>query len=112
MNITLYKMKEFLKKRPHFIPSLIAAVMLLVALGHRPYAYYQVLRFVVCGAAIFMIVYSSKMKRPEMVCIFGICAVLFNPIMPIHMSRESWATWDMIAAFFFMSSCGLPKYWE
>ena len=44
-----------MEKRPHLIPSLIAAVMLLGALVDWPYGYYQLLRFVVFGAAGYIV---------------------------------------------------------
>ena len=47
-----------LKKRPHLIPAVIAAIMLLLALASWPCGYYQLLRFVVCGIAGYIVVLS------------------------------------------------------
>jgi len=44
-----------LQKRPHLIPAIIAALILLGALAPWPYGYYQLLRFVVCSVAVYMV---------------------------------------------------------
>ncbi len=41
-------------QRPHLIPALVAAAMLLGALANWPYGYYQLLRFVTCGVAVYV----------------------------------------------------------
>ena len=44
---------------------------------------------------------------------FGLLAVLFNPIIPVHLSREIWAPIDMAAALFWRSLVwffSTPKY--
>ena len=38
--------KSFVSSRPHSVPAIIAAVMLLAALGKWPYDYYKLLRWV------------------------------------------------------------------
>lgn len=45
---------DLLQKRPHLIPGAIAALMLFGALGHCPYGYYQLFRFIVCGVGAYV----------------------------------------------------------
>jgi hypothetical protein len=92
-----------LQKRPHLIPCIIAVVMLLLALAPWPYGYYQVLRFVVCGAAAYVAVTAYNWHKIWAVWLFGFIAVLFNPLIPIHLSRELWQPIDVVSDFVFLA---------
>ena len=37
-----------------------------------------------------------------MICLFGFIAVLFNPLIPIHLSREIWQPIDVVCATLFV----------
>jgi hypothetical protein len=93
--------KGDLKKRPHFIPSIVAALMLLGALGDWPYGYYQLLRFVVCGVSVYVAFVAYAWKRLWATWLFGVLAVLFNPLAPIHLSRDLWQPIDFGCAMLF-----------
>ena len=92
----------FLRTRPHFIPGLVAAIMLVGALGAWPYAYYQLLRVVVCGVAVFVVWTAHICNNAWAVWLLGIVAVLFNPLLPVHLSREMWSVIDLICAALFL----------
>jgi hypothetical protein len=94
--------KSILEKRPHLIPAGIAAVMLLVALAPWPYGYYQLLRFVVCGAAGYTAFIAYSWEKMWAVWLFGFIAVLFNPLIPIYLSREIWQPIDVICGVIFL----------
>lgn len=91
-----------LQKRPHLIPCIVAALMLFGALGDWPYGYFQLLRFVVCGASIFVAVFANFYQKLWAIWLFCIIAVLFNPLIPIHLSREIWQPIDIICAVLFL----------
>jgi len=91
-----------LKKRPHLIPAIIAALMLLGALAPWPYGYYQVLRFVVCGVSIYVAVIAYDWQKIWVTWLFGFVAVLFNPLISIHLPRELWQPIDVICALLFV----------
>ena len=67
-----------LDKRPHLIPAIIAAIMLLLALAPWPYGYYQLLRFVTCGVAVYVAFIAYRWQKMWAVWLFGFIAVLFN----------------------------------
>ena len=94
--------KGFLEERPHLIPSLIAAAMLLGALSDLPYGYYQLLRFVVCGAGVFVAYAAYNWQKIWAGWLFGFIAVLFNPLIPIHLSHGLWQPIDVICALLFV----------
>lgn len=80
------------------IVRLAAILMLLWALADNPYAYYQILRWVVCGVMAYSAFLAFEAKKDKWTWIFGITAVLFNPIAPIHLEREVWSVIDITAA--------------
>jgi len=94
--------RNFLENRPHLIPAVIAAIALLGALAPWPYGYYQLLRFVVCGVAIYIAYMAYNWKKIWAMWLFGFIALLFNPLIPIYLSREIWQVIDVICAVLFI----------
>ena len=82
---------------PSAIARLVAVALLLVALGQHPYGYYQILRWAVCGTSVFTAIVAYSGGKTGWVWAFGIMAVLFNPLAPIHMNRETWAMVDVVS---------------
>ena len=101
--------KGFLKSRPHFIPSLVAAAMLLGALAQWPYGYYQLLRWIVCGAAIFVAVSAYGWQKLWATWLFGFVAALFNPLVPVHLSRDAWQPIDVVCAILFIFAAAVVR---
>lgn len=87
--------------RPHMFPALIAAIMLLVAIAPLPYGYYQAMRWVVCGIAIYIAYKSFRWGKRWAIWLLGAIAILFNPILPIYLSREAWQPIDIVCAILF-----------
>jgi len=94
------RMEEFIEKRPHFVLFLIASIMLLLALLPCPYGYYTFLRFIVCIVAAIgsLMMYVTKHKANMTMLIF--IAILFNPIIQIHLDREIWGYIDVVVAIY------------
>ena len=78
----------------------LPAVALLLALAPLPYGYYTLLRIVVCGAAALLAFNDFKRfgSVSFWVLLMGGIALLFNPIIPIHLSREVWAPINILTA--------------
>ena len=81
--------------------KLLAIAVLLGAMGTHPYAYYQILRWIVCGSAAYTAYTLLQGNRTIFMWFFVVIAVLFNPIAPIYMDRETWQTYDLLAAMVF-----------
>lgn len=77
---------------------LVAAAMLLWALARHPYGYYVLLRWIVCGVSAYTAFRATEVRKSAWAWIFGIIAFLFNPIIPVHLSRETWAPIDAAVA--------------
>ena len=91
-----------IQNRPHLIPCIVAALMLLGALGDWPYGYFQLLRFVVCGVSAYMAYMAYNWRVLWSFWVFVIISALFNPVIPIELSREIWQPIDIICAVFFL----------
>ena len=60
---------------------------MLGALAPRPYGYYTFLRWVVCMAALMVAFRAHDSERFGTVWTFGLVALLFNPLISIHLIR-------------------------
>ncbi len=98
----IHAITGFFRRRPHFVPGVIAAVMLFATVGKWPYDYYLVLRWVVCAAAVFVAYQGWTFRKPWASWLFGTVAVLFNPILPVHFQRATWQVIDLAAAAAFV----------
>jgi hypothetical protein len=95
--------------RPHAIPALIAAVMLFAAIGRWPYGYYQVMRWIVCGAAVFTAYQGYATRHLWAAWVFGFAAALFNPIASVHLSRHTWPVIDLAVGVLFLVGIALVR---
>jgi hypothetical protein len=86
---------------PRFM-FLVPAAMLVIALLHHPYGYYQLLRLVllVCGG--WMTLWSWENRGRGWAIPFGATTLIFNPLLPVHLDRETWALLNIGAAVLFI----------
>ena len=79
---------------------IVVAVLCIIAVFPLPYGYYTFLRISVsivgCIAAFDLV-----NKGNPLWVIFAGVVVLFNPIIPIHLSRDIWFFIDLIVAGLF-----------
>ena len=64
--------------------------------GH-PYSYYIVLRWLACSASA-LLVWRGLIQGLKWAWALVPLAILFNPIAPVHLSRETWQPLDIAAA--------------
>ena len=82
----------------------LAILFLLGALGDWEYGYYQLLRWAVFIAGAYSAYIVNKKHRNAWVWIFGAVAILFNPILPVYLTRDTWQILDIITAVIFFVS--------
>lgn len=76
--------------------------MMAVGIFPMPYGYYNLSRLVVCGCAIFFALALHKRSDVIFAWIFGGLAILYNPIVPIHLyEKEIWMVANAVTAFLF-----------
>ena len=81
---------------------LVPAALLVAALDPWPYGYYTALRIVVCIAAAWLavLVYRRDNGVGPWSIAFGLAALLFNPVIPVELSRDIWTVFVGMAALF------------
>lgn len=83
----------------------ILALLMFVALLDNNYGYYVFLRWVTFLGAGSMAIYFYNNKSDEDEYAFVIpvvIALLWNPIIPIFMSRGTWVFFNVIAGIYFV----------
>ncbi|MBW6534572.1 MAG: hypothetical protein K0B11_06160 [Mariniphaga sp.] len=81
---------------------LICSGFLLFGLIDLPIGYYTFLRIIVTIGAITVVVTEFENGINFWVISFGILAILFNPLIPVHLNdKEIWMPIDLIAAALF-----------
>jgi hypothetical protein len=88
----------------------ISGIALVFAVFPLPFFYYQLLRiFIFFSAGIVAFKFYTQKMIPWSL-IFGAVALIFNPILPIHLDKGSWVVIDFITALlFFLAAHSLKK---
>jgi hypothetical protein len=99
-----------MQRRPHLVPALLITFLLLIATLHLPYGYYTFLRWVTCGMGGFTAFIAYRWGAKWAVWLFIPIAILFNPFIPIYLTREIWQPIDVVCAIIFgISAFALKK---
>ena len=103
--------KEIIKYKN--IASVISIIFLLLAIPtFWPYGYYILLRWIVSASAILLVWIAYNLKKTFWVFLMGMAVILFNPIIPIHLDKETWVIIDFIVAILFLISIFKIKFYE
>jgi hypothetical protein len=71
--------------------------MLLWALyPGNPYAYYILLRWVCCAVFAYLAFQSLEQGKIGWVWIMGTTALIYNPILRVHLNRELWSVVNVV----------------
>ena len=91
------------QKMPPALIRLIPAGMLVLAVGPWPYGYYMLLRVIVFAGGLLLaaLTYQRVKQFTIWIGLFLIVAIVFNPIVPLHLTREAWLVLDLAGAALF-----------
>lgn len=90
--------------------KIVAIGLALGALAPIPYfAYFQIMNWVVVGAALMTALQAYKQTNFWVAWIFAFVAVIFNPIAPLYFSPDVWQIADITVAVLFALSFFLVK---
>tara|TARA_B100001123_G_C15108753_1_gene946601 strand:- start:765 stop:1082 length:318 start_codon:yes stop_codon:yes gene_type:complete len=75
-------------------------LLILAPIISFPYGFYTFLRLAVSVSAGIIIYnfYKAKSGIDEVSIIFAIILILYNPIIPIHLTREIWLPINFVSA--------------
>ena len=90
------------KSRKYAALGISAAALLLAVLTRGPYLFYVLLRLLVCAVSADWSHRAYGEKRTAWAWIFGGIAVLYNPLLPVHMNRSDWELVNLLTAIFFL----------
>jgi hypothetical protein len=80
---------------------LLGAIFLVIGILDLPYGYYQFLRLIITAISVLSIYHYWENYHRIISIILFIIAILFNPILPIHLEKETWVIIDLLAGLFF-----------
>ena len=84
--------------------------MLVVGAAPLPYGYYTLLRLVACAVFAYGAFVAFARSKKVLPWIFVFLAVLFNPIIKIHLPKEIWVVVDIAAAAFLVANARVLKH--
>ena len=81
------------------IGSVVAIVLLvLAALRRWPYDFYVMLRWTVLAVGVAGALAESRKNDTAWPWILGCIGLLFNPLIPVYLTRATWRVIDVAAA--------------
>jgi hypothetical protein len=81
----------------------IAMIGILAGLARLPYGYYTLLRLLLCGLSLFLAFGVHPSPKRGMQWVLGVCAVLYNPLLPVRLGDKSLWT--------FLNFATLALFW-
>lgn len=87
-------------------PAIIAIISLLLSFLDWPYGYYTLMKFVVTGVTAYYAYYIYEVVQRQNFWFWFLIAtaILFNPIIPIHLGDKSlWEVIDVVVIIFLIS---------
>ena len=81
----------------------LPATLIFIAIFGWPYGYYEFLRLVVTGISLYA-AFGLLEKGTVNFWIMLFIALLFNPLIPIHLSKEIWILINIIFGSYFTST--------
>jgi hypothetical protein len=92
------KQQKIIRAGIRSVPQLIACLMLLWALKpHNPYGYYILLRWVCCTVFAYVAIQALSQEKQGWAWVLGITAVVYNPIVQVHLTRGIWSVVNIIS---------------
>lgn len=78
----------------------IAVGLLFLGASPMPYGYYMLLRLVAFCVFSWAAFVAHKNKHETLPWVYGVLALLFNPIIKIYLPKELWASVDIASGVF------------
>jgi len=95
------------------IAIIISVVFLFLAMIEGwPYGFFTLLRLVVSGTTAYLTWLAYRIEKQTWSWIFGFIALVFNPLIPLHLGRGLWKVIDLLVGVFLFISVfafKLPK---
>ena len=86
---------------------ILMAVALIAAYFKMPYDFYRIMRWIVTGGLVYLLFLRVDMQetwKRFWILIFLLMIIIFNPIVPLHLKRETWQFADPLSALILLVS--------
>lgn len=81
-----------------WLPQIVVSLMLLWALNpDNQYSYYILLRWVCCAVFAYLACHAADTAKRGCAWTLGVLALIYNPIIPVHLSREIWSVVNLVS---------------
>jgi len=87
--------------------KVISGIMLLIALVRLPYGYYIALRWIVAVFSAISAFDALNKRKSGWVWVFIGIAIMYNPIVPVHLTKAIWSPINILTAIIFFASIGV-----
>lgn len=87
----------------------ICTAMLFLGAAPLPYSYYAVLRLFACGVFALLAFVANERKHEIIPWVYGLIAVLFNPIIKIYLPKEVWVLVDIGAGILLLVTAKMVR---
>jgi len=91
------------------VARIVASGLLFWATARHQYGYFVLLRWIVCGTSLFCAYLSNSLKQLPWAWVFGLLALLFNPVVPVRLDRQTWAYSDVATGLLLLVSIFFVK---
>ena len=82
---------------------IICGLLLFIAITDLPIGYFTFLRIIVTVGAVLVLVQELSNGISFWVIIFGLIAIIFNPIFPVYLNdKAAWMPIDIIGGIIFV----------
>ena len=81
--------------------------MLVLGALPLPYGYYTLLRLIACSTFVVAAYLVRRADPKWLVWVYGLCALLFNPLIKVHFQKGLWSVLDLAAAGVLLASTGV-----
>lgn len=89
--------------------KLFCIALLFLSFIRLPIGYYTFLRIVVTGTAIYSAYFYYINKNIFWFWLFGLIAIIFNPLIPLYFDKTTWFVIDIITGIIFLVSVFILK---
>lgn len=80
---------------------IVSGILLALGILQWPYGYYILLRWLIFGSAALVAIGFYNSKFTGWALAFGVIAFLFNPMVPVYLTRQTWVSIDLICSVLF-----------
>jgi hypothetical protein len=94
---------------PMAVAVVLSTIFVMLGLVRLPYGFFMLLRIVLCITAAIGVKRAREAQKNNWVWVYGILAVLYNPILPVHLGDKGvWVVVNIATVVIFW--VGLFKF--